>query len=188
MSYTRGVNNNVHTKSEYQVRAHMPIYQRPLSPYRRVPGVPGIPCVASAHGPAGPCLPQAAPGTYGAPCTAAHPATPRRPRERCEGDDSMAALCRAGGGRRFPRTSPELPEAPAPPAVAGTREQRPASTTTALPAATAAAVAALGGGLPADFRRPRRLRSTGSKAVRVSGGQAARLVQCAAGHAHDSKS
>lgn len=73
LSYTRGVNNNVHTKSEYQVRAHMPIYQRPLSPYRRVPGVPGIPCVASAHGPAGPCLPQAAPGTYGAPCTAAHP-------------------------------------------------------------------------------------------------------------------
>ena len=57
LSYTRGVNNNVHTKSEYQVRAHMPIYQRPLSPYRRVPGVPGIPCVASAHGPAGPCLP-----------------------------------------------------------------------------------------------------------------------------------
>ena len=66
----------------------MPIYQRPLSPYRRVPGVPGTPSVASAHGPAGTCPPQAAPGTCGAPRTAAHPGR--------EGDVGLASSTRYG--------------------------------------------------------------------------------------------
>ena len=97
----------------------MPIYQRPLSPYRRVPGVPGTPSVASAHRPAGTCPPQAAPGTCGAPRAAAHPGPPRRPHERRERGDLAAALCRAGGGRSFLRTCPEQAERPR-------RLQRPA--------------------------------------------------------------
>jgi len=161
--------------------------KRPLSPYWLGPGASVVLSGTGGDGLARLLPHRAAPGPYGPP-RAAGRAWPRDgPRWRRKRGGYTAALRAAGGSRRFPRTRPKPAEAPAPPVAAGTRTQRPEATATALPAATAAAAAALGGSGAAAIRRPERLRSAASGAVRVRRGQFARLVQCAAGQAHVSK-
>ena len=102
---------------------------------------------------------------------------PKRPRER---DDRAATLRPTGGGQRFQRTPPDLAEAPAPPAAAGTRTQRPEPLATSQPAATAATRAGLGSRSVAALRRLYTCESASKWLICVRIGQAARLVQHAA--------
>jgi hypothetical protein len=104
-----------------------------------------------------------------------------RPRWRRKRGGCAATLRAAGCGQRFPRTPPELTEAPAPPAVAGTRTQRlKPSVSAGQPAATAASQAGLDSDSVAVLCRPHICESAPKWLRRVGIDQAARLVQHAA--------
>ena len=166
MMHTRAVNISVNIRSEIiKLSAHARTYQRPPTPYRRVPGLPTTPSVAGEHGPAHPCPLRAAPGTQGAPRARLLPAR-THPRDGTRGRRKQrgcaAALHAAAGCRRFARTRPTLADAARPSAAAGTAVRRPAAAAVAWPATAAATSAAVGNRLAAASRRPERLRGAAS--------------------------
>jgi len=182
VTYTRAVNRSVNTRSEIKLGARARTYQRPATPYRRVPGHPTTPSVPREHGPSRPCPLRAARGAHGAPRAAArtHPRDGACERRKRRG--YTAALCAAAGGRHSARTPPVLGDAVEQSAAAGAAVQQPAAAATARPRTAAAASAALGGGLAVASRRPGRLRDAASELACVRLDIGARQVQRTARH------
>ena len=171
------MNISVNIRSEIKLGARARTYQRPATPYRRVPGHPTTPSVPREHGPTRPCPLRAARGAHGAPRAAACSPPRDGARERRKRRGYTAALCAAAGGRHSARTPPVLSDAVEQSAAAGAAVKQPAAAATARPGTTAAASAALDGGLAVASQRPGRLRDAASELACIRLGIGARQVQ-----------